>query len=84
MEKREADHSKRTSDLEAAKNNLSERLTTQEKKIRKQGEELVGAAGKIEDLEILKSTLKTDVQSLKEDLAKVRNEFALNHETEEF
>jgi chromosome segregation ATPase len=84
MEKREADYSKRALYLEAAKNNLSERLTTQDKKIRKQDEELVEAAGKIEDLERLKSSLKTEVQNLKKDLAKVRNEFALNHETVEF
>jgi hypothetical protein len=61
MKKREANRFKRTLDLEAAKNNLSKELTTQEKKIEKQDKELVKATRKIEDLEILKSSLKTDI-----------------------
>ena len=61
MKKREANRFKRTLDLEAAKNNLSKEPTTQEKKIEKQDKELVKATRRIEDLEILKSSLKTDI-----------------------
>lgn len=84
MREREEQNKKRLTDLETSNKELSEKLREQEMQIKQQIEKLAKAKEDLDDLKIVRNSLRDDTLKLKEKLKKIENEFALTGQTTEF